>query len=123
MIIYSKSIETEDFKKLTALLTKCKISEDIINNVIGGNIQIKNKEAYDRIYADLIKDTIVFEEELDNVKESIIGENLLINGLYFHVFSSRSKLIATIDDSVSDNNKNDIGSFLIKRGFEKSEIK
>lgn len=122
MVIYSKSIETEDFKKLTAILTKCKISEDIINNVIAGNIQVKNREAYDRIYADLIRDTIVFEQELDRVKVDIIGENLLINGLYFHVFSSRAKLIATIDDTISDSNRADIGAFLVKRGFEKSEI-
>lgn len=123
MVIYSKNIETEDFKKLTALLTKSKISEDIINNVLAGNIEVKNKEAYDRIYRDLIRDTITFELELDRVKESIIGENVLVNGLYFHVFSSRTKLIASIDETLPDDHKADIESFLIRKGFDKSEIK
>lgn len=123
MVIYSKNMDTEDFKKLTALLTKSKISEDIINNVIAGNIKVKNQKAYDRIFKDLITDTIEFERALDEAKVSIIGQNILINGLYFHVFSSRTKLVATIDEELPDKDKADIESFLIGKGFDKDEIK
>lgn len=123
MIIYSKTIETDSFKKLTGLLNKCKISEDIVNNVLEGNIKVKNKEAYDRIFHDLITDTAEFEYMLDKIKMDLMdGNNLLLEGVHFHIFSSRTRLIITLDDLLPKNHKKDIESFLLKKGFDKDEI-
>lgn len=122
MITYSKVMDTEEYKKLIALATKCRVSEDIINNTIAGNVRVQNMEAYDRIYKDLITDTIAFDAAMEKIRAELIGEDVYINGLLLHVISARTKLFATVEDDASDEERATIGKFLISRGFVANEI-
>lgn len=116
MRLFLKTINPSLINKAYAVFYQTKIASDIINNVLINDIEVKNQEAYDKIYESYIKNTIQYDKVCQDIEKSLFGNDVIIPGATTYVSPARGKFIVKLDDDLI--HKEDIENFLIKRGFD-----
>lgn len=116
MRLYLKTINPSLLNRAYAVFYQTKIASDIINNVLTNEIEVKNKEAYDKIYESYIKNTIQYDKLCQDIEKSFFGENVIIPGATTFISPARGKFIVRLDDDLI--HKEDIENFLIRKGFD-----
>lgn len=121
MTIYWITVNPNSINKAFALFYETKVAQDIINNVIAGEIEVKNQEAYDKMYANYIKNSIAYDREIRNIEEEILGKDIIIPSSVSYVSPIRGKFMIQIT-STDEEKKKDIEAFLLRKGFERIDI-
>lgn len=121
MKLFMKTLDAEVISKAFALYYKCRSMEDIISNVIAGNIEVKNKELYDDLHKQYMQNLIAYEFELKKIEDIVFGKNMIIPSCATYLSPTRAKFI--VDMHVTKGTeRDDIKNFLLKRGFEEFDI-
>lgn len=121
MTLYWIPVNSTSINKAFALFYETKVAQDIINNILAGEIEVKNQEAYDKIYANYIKNSIAYDKEIRKIEEEVLGKDVIIPSTVSYVSPIRGKFMMQIT-STDEEKKKDIEGFLIRKGFKRIDI-
>lgn len=121
MVVYTKLLDQAVINKAYIKHYQCKVVQDIIENVLAGNVKVKNEKRYDEMYKEYMQNMIAYDEEIKKIEKDLIGDDVIIPDSTVWISPIRGMFLMELNFNDPEKVR-DVENFLLRKGFERLVI-